>query len=79
MIDICLVSWYLAYGMALYCMASIYYLVRTRSIGTPFNDSLTKKQRIIKNESASIRKNIFIQGIVGSILLLLVFRPFRSC
>ena len=79
MIDICLVSWYLAYGMALYCMASIYYLVRTRGIGTPFNDSLTKKQRMIKKESASIRKNIFIQGIVGSILLLLIFRPFRSC
>lgn len=79
MIDICFVSWYLAYGMALYCMASIYYLVRTRSIGTPFNDSLTKRQRLIKNESASIRKEIFIQGIVGSIILLLVFRPFRSC
>ena len=75
MIDICLVM--VAYGMALYCMASIYYLVR-HSIGTPFKDSLTK-QRMIKNKSASIRKNIFIQGIVGSILLLLIFRPFRSC
>lgn len=79
MIDICLVSWYLAYSMALYCMASIYYLVRTRSIGTPFNDSLTKQQRLIKKESASIRKGIFIQGIVGSVILLLVFRPFSSC
>lgn len=79
MINICLVSWYLAYGMALYCMASIYYFVRTRSIGTPFNDSLTNEQREIKKKSASVRKNIFIQGLVGSLIVLIIFRPFHSC
>ena len=39
----CVISVYLAYGMAVYCLASIYYLAMTRSIGTPFKDSLTEK------------------------------------
>ena len=42
--DVCRMSIYLAYGMDIYCIASIYYLVRTRSVGTPFKDSLTPKQ-----------------------------------
>ena len=51
-------SIYLAYGMAIYCLASIYYLVRTRSVGTPFKDSLTPKQIKIKKASANVRRNI---------------------
>ena len=79
MINICFVSWYLAYGMAIYCLASLYYYFRTRYIGTPFKDSLTKKQIEIKNNSASVRKNIFFQGVGISLLFLLVTRPFSSC
>ena len=52
--EMCRVSLYLAYAMAIYCLASLYYLVRTRSIGTPFNDSLTPKQIAIKDKSAEI-------------------------
>jgi hypothetical protein len=70
---------YLAYGMAVYALASIYYLLRTRSIGTPFNDSLSEKQKKIKKESSKIRKNIFIQGIVGSIILMVMTKPFNAC
>jgi len=72
-------SIYLAYGMAIYCIASIYYLVRTRSVGTPFKDSLTPKQIKIKKESANVRRNIFYQGIAGSAIILFFFQPFKKC
>ncbi len=77
--DVCRMSIYLAYGMAIYCIASIYYLVRTRSVGTPFKDSLTPKQIKIKKESANVRRNIFYQGIAGSAIILFFFQPFKKC
>lgn len=72
-------SIYLAYAMTIYTIASLYYIVRTRNIGTPFSDSLTPKQREIKKESAATRKSIFYQGIGVSILLMVLFRPFGKC
>lgn len=77
--DVCRMSIYLAYGMAIYCIASIYYLVRTRSVGTPFKDSLTPKQIKIKKESANVRRNVFYQGIAGSAIILFFFQPFKKC
>ncbi len=77
--DVCRMSIYLAYGMAIYCIASIYYLVRTRSVGTPFKDSLTPKQIKIKKASANVRRNIFYQGIAGSAIILFFFQPFKKC
>ena len=50
-------------------MSCIYYLVQTRNIGTPFNKSLYNFQRKIKEEAATQRKNIFVQGIVVSAIL----------
>ena len=44
--DKCEISVLLAYGMSAYIIASIYYLIFTRAVGTPFNDSLTKKDII---------------------------------
>ena len=32
--NICIMSNYLAYAMASYCIASIFYVVRTRTVGT---------------------------------------------
>ena len=72
-------SIFLGYGMAIYVIASIYYIVRTRSVGTPFRDSLTKKQIEIKKKSADVRRNIFLQGLGGAAVLLAVFRPFQQC
>ena len=72
-------SIYLAYAMAVYCAASLYYIIRTRSVGTPFRDSLTPKQIKIKKESANVRRNIFYQGIVESAVLLFFFQPFKKC
>jgi len=65
--------------MSIYVIASIYYMVRTRYIGTPFKNSLTKEQLKIKKESAKIRSNIFYQGIGISFVALLFFQPFSKC
>ena len=75
----CKISVYLAYGMAVYCLACAYYLIMTRNIGTPFRDSLNENQLKIKMESASIRRNIFYQGVAIGLVSLIVFRPFKSC
>ena len=75
----CTISVYLAYGMAAYVIASIYYMVTTRFVGTPFRDSLTAKQIIIKKKSAGVRRNIFYQGIVGSAVILFFYKPFAKC
>jgi hypothetical protein len=77
--NICIMSNYLAYAMSTYCIASVYYLIRSRSVGTPFNDSLTQKQIQIKKQSAKVRKNLFFQGVALGILSLFLFRPFSQC
>ncbi len=77
--NICVMSNYLAYAMATYCIASIFYILRTRSVGTPFKDSLTPKQLAIKAESAKVRKNIFYQGIALGVVSCFLFRPFDQC
>ena len=75
----CQISIYLAYGMASYIIASIYYIVSTMRIGTPFKDSLTEEQKKIKKESADKRRSIFFQGIFISIIILKIFNPFKKC
>jgi len=75
----CKISVVLAYAMSIYTIASIYYFIRTRSVGTPFKDSLTEEQKKIKKESAKIRSNIFYQGVGLAFLSLIIFRPFSKC
>lgn len=75
----CQMSPYLAYSMLIYIFASAYYIIQTRNIGTPFYDSLTKEQRSIKEQSASIRRKIFYNGIIIGIALIVIFRPFAEC
>ena len=77
--DICVVSNYLAYAMATYCIASIFYLVRTRSVDTPFKNSLNAKQLEIKKKSTEVRKNIFYQGLALGVAVCFLFRPFDQC
>jgi len=72
-------SIYLAYAMATYCVATLYYLIRTRKVGTPFKNSLTPKQVKIKKESSTVRRNIFYQGIAGGAVILFFFQPFKKC
>ena len=75
----CEISTHLAYGMAIYVFASIFYLIFTRNIGTPFNDSLTSEQIIIKNKSAGTRRRVFYSGIAIGCVLSFLFKPFRKC
>lgn len=75
----CEISVYLAYTMAAYFCASIYYLIVSRFVGTPFYDSLTKAQQKIKSKSANIRRNIFYQGSIISLIGLILFKPFHNC
>jgi len=65
--------------MAIYCLASIYYFVMTRDIGTPFKDSLTEKQIKIKRESTKIRREKFFQGLAAGTLLMILTQPFNKC
>ena len=75
----CEVSKVLAYAMAIYTSASIYYMIRSRSVGTPFKDSLTEEQLKIKEESKAVRKKIFCEGSMIALLGLYVMKPFKSC
>tara|TARA_Y100000389_G_C17389176_1_gene478852 strand:+ start:917 stop:1153 length:237 start_codon:yes stop_codon:yes gene_type:complete len=75
----CKISIYLAYAMAIYTIASIYYVIRTRSVGTPFKDSLSQKQLEIKKESAKVRRSIFYQGIGAGFVAMIFFKPFSKC
>lgn len=75
----CKIHSLLAYGMAAYVLASVYYCVRSRAAGTPFGDSLTAEQVAIKLRSAEIRKWIFMEGLFLAAVYLVLTRPFVSC
>lgn len=75
----CIVPTYLAYMMAIYSLASIFYLIKTRSLGTPFKDSLSEEQLIIKAIASEVRGRIFMNGVILSGILLLYFKPFEGC
>ncbi len=64
-----------AYAMLTYVLASVYYLVATASIGTPFKDSLSPKQRAIQAEAAAVRRRIFFTGLAGAAVGLAIVRP----
>ena len=75
----CRMPIFLAYLMLIYIIASIFYLLATRSIGTPFSDSLTPEQIEIKSKSSRTRSVIFTSGLFGGILLILFIQPFKKC
>ena len=77
----CKMSVYLANGMLVYLIGSIFYLVSTFvfNVGTPFKDSLTAEQQAIKKKSAKKRSLIFYGGIVLAIALIFITKPFKLC
>ena len=77
--ETCKISTYLAYAMTVYVFASIFYLVFTRNIGTPFNDSLNVKQKVIKKAASKKRGIIFSWGLVIGLGLCILFTPFKKC
>ena len=72
----CIVPIWLAYFMMIYLIASIYYLIQTYSMDTPFKDSLNQTQKQILLEQKQIRRNIFYQGVGFGIISLVLFQPF---
>ena len=77
--DNCKISIYLAYSMAVYSIASMYYLIATKSVGTPFKDSLTKEQLLIKEKSKKVRSMIFQKGLLLAMFVLFMVKPFKKC
>ena len=77
--SVCKMPIILAYLMIAYIGASFYYLCRTKNIGTPFKDTLSPIQRMIKDKSAQIRRKIFYEGLIITIVLILVIKPFKVC
>lgn len=79
MINTCTISIILANACLLYTMACIYYLIQTRNIGTPFNNSLHDFQKKIKEKASTQRRNIFYQGILLCTILIYLWNPFKNC
>ena len=74
---LCHLSFYLANIMLIFLLSCIIYLVSTENIGTPFNDSLTKKQQNIKIHSKKIRGGIYLSSMIFSIIIIYILTPFK--
>lgn len=61
-----------------YTFACLFYIVVTRFMDTPFNDSLTSAQKDLKNASSKKRGFVFLAGVFLSCLLLFVSDPFSK-
>ena len=79
--NICQVSTVLAYSATIYIIASIIYIIITRSYGTPFSNAVKKYPELmkIKLESASKRKSAFCIGTFIGIISLIIIKPFGNC
>tara|TARA_B100000902_G_C26769209_1_gene649509 strand:- start:140 stop:487 length:348 start_codon:yes stop_codon:yes gene_type:complete len=77
--DFCKVPTLLAYAACAYIIATFYYIYETRNIGTPFKDSLTKKQKKIKKKSAKKRGGIFYKGLAIGAAIMFFLQPFNKC
>ena len=69
----------LAYAMLTYIIGSIYYIIVTINVGTPFKDSLNEEQKKIKSESSKVRRQIFYQGLGIGIIMMIFINPFEKC
>ena len=75
----CKVPIYLAYFMAAYSLASLFYIIASRNIGTPLRDSYTNEQLEIKKDSSYKRGRIFYISLFIAITLLYSIKPFHQC
>tara|TARA_B100000401_G_C52689161_1_gene663604 strand:+ start:483 stop:728 length:246 start_codon:yes stop_codon:yes gene_type:complete len=79
--NICEIHSLLAYLASIYIISSIYYLLVTRQLGTPFADALEKYPELkkIKDQSADDRANAFYKGLVLACGVMCIFKPFGNC
>ena len=75
----CKIPIYMAYGFSIYFGASLLYMIITRAYGTPFKDSLTAEQLVIKKESVAKRSRAFWISISIMIAIMIFTRPFKQC
>ena len=73
----CKVPIIFAYIAIVYILASILYIIQTRSYGTPFKDAVRKYPDLlkIKNNSVDKRRKAFYRGLMVSIIFLIFIRP----
>lgn len=76
----CTIPVALANAMAIYLLASLFYLVITLGSGSrPFHKSLTRRQKLILQKSKKKRRNIFLLGCVVACVTIFYLSPFRAC
>ena len=75
----CVLAVLFAYLATAYLGASLYYMFETRNYGTPFRNSLTPAQLKIKKMAVGKRYRAFLNGLVISVLLLVITKPFHKC
>ena len=79
----CFIPIIFAYMMMTYLFASIFYLIFTKSLGSPFSDELRKPENEklykLRQSSSKKRERVFLIGVVLAVAFLLVVRPFNSC
>ena len=69
----------LAYVAAAYLIASIFYLVGARHVGSPWKEAmkqLPQELLLIRSASVETRRNLFATSLAIAILILLAARPW---
>tara|TARA_B100000212_G_C27174068_1_gene447372 strand:+ start:279 stop:521 length:243 start_codon:yes stop_codon:yes gene_type:complete len=75
----CVFTVLFAYLATAYLGASVYYMIATRNLGTPFRNSLTPSQLEIKKVAVEKRSRAFYIGLAISVVLLIITKPFHKC
>jgi hypothetical protein len=70
-----------AYLAFIYILTSLIYLCITSSFGTPFKDAVAEipELQAIKDKSVIKRSKAFYIGLVISIIITVLFKPFGNC
>ena len=75
----CTVPVVLAYLMGAYILASAGYLLFTAQMGTPFKNSLSEEQRVLKKQSTGRRGAVFGLSFAVALVFLIYWGPFKKC
>jgi hypothetical protein len=69
-----------AYILMTYVLGSVFYLLITRTYGTPFKTAVKEYPELmeIKLKSVDARRKAFYIGLGIAILLLTIFRPYGN-
>lgn len=71
----------LAYVAAAYLIASIFYMIGARYVGSPWKEAMKRipeELLAIRAQSVETRRNLFLGSLGAAILTLLLWRPFQE-